>query len=46
MDKKIKEVRIHINRISGIVNVMSLRESPELKTNGKEETSNLLSFKD
>lgn len=28
VDKKIKEIKIHVNKISGLVSVLSLRDSP------------------
>jgi hypothetical protein len=46
VDKKIKEIRMHINKISGVVSVLSLRETPEVQSTSKKETSNVLSFKD
>ena len=36
VDRKIKEVRIHINKISGLVNVLSLRDSPEVNSTSKK----------
>lgn len=35
-----------MNKISGIVSVLSLRDSPEIQANSKKEQSNVLSFKD